>query len=291
MTQPGRLARLFRRSPSLPERFGPARTHVLSTGLACNSPFHVPEAGGAMIFGSLHLRACRERMAGARWRVVASQDGRALGCLWLSDFADSTCGPYQELTLTFLVSDQQKSVPWVNRWTPFAVQQAPDVYICEYTLVLNNPHAVAYGKELHGFDKHMGEISIADRGTHIKYKVSQDTVTAVEGQLAVRDDLGSQGVALAEIGHALGVGKTASMLRRELHPLRVVTPPRVFERRTDIFFRGRPIVQSWRKTDTLHIGESPVGKIIKDLDFQPTAVQVLRGGEGIMPYETPRDDA
>ncbi len=274
---------------SLKDDFGPSAAHRLSTGLHCESPFVVPEAGGAMIFGTLNLRACRERLATARYRPVVCLDGRALGCLWLSTFGDSTCGPYQELTVTMLVSREARQVPWVNRWTPFAVQQLDGVFICEYTLVLNNPHAIAYGRELHGFDKHMGELGIADDGAEVRFAVSQDTVSTVRGRLRVRPELHVQARMLAEIGAALGARKTAAALRQRLHPLRVVTPPTLFERRTDIFFRGRPILQPWAASDELVIGASPVGHVIKDLDFQPTATQVLRGGEGIMVYPEPVD--
>jgi hypothetical protein len=205
------------RAPSLKQQLGKPETHVLSTGLRCESPFHVPEAGGVMIFGSLELRACRERLAGARWRPLACLDGRALGCLWLSDFADSTCGPYQELTVTILVSAESRAVEWVNRWTPFAAQQLPGVYICEYVLVLNNRHAVAYGKELHGFDKHLGEIHIGDHGKQIEWRVTQDTVPTVSGQVHVRGGIASQARMLAQLTRAAGHAGARRLARRADH--------------------------------------------------------------------------
>ncbi len=276
---------------SLKAQLGNAQSHVLSTGLACESPFHVPEAAGVMIFGTYELRACRERLATARYRPVACLDGRALGCLWISDFGDSTCGPYQELTVTILVSESSLAVPWVNRWTPFAVQQLPGVFVCEYVLVLNNRHAVAYGRELHGFDKHLGELHYGDHGGAIDWRVSQDTVPTVSGHLRVQAGLTTQARMLAQIGSAMGLVRTARALREKLHPLRVVTPPRIEERRTDLFFRGRPLLQPWGRRDALHVGESPVGRLITSLGFSPTAVQILRNAEGIMPLAVPDEDA
>ncbi|MFO0748279.1 MAG: acetoacetate decarboxylase family protein [Myxococcota bacterium] len=274
----------------LKDEFGPPKSHVLSTGLRCESPFWVPEAAGAMLFGTLDLARCRDLMQAARYEPVAATNGRALGCLWLSEFGSSTCGPYQELTVTFLVrlrGAPAPAIPWVNRWTPFAAQQLPDVFVCEYILVLNNRHAIAYGRELHGFDKHPGELGIADLGDHVRFRVSEDTVPTVSGRLRVRADLATQARMLVEVGRALGVRKTGQALREKLHPLRVVTPPTLMERRSDIFFRGRPVLQPWARGDELEVGPSPVGRLIGGLDFKPTTVQVLRGGEGVMPFDVP----
>lgn len=272
---------------SLKEQFGPEQQHQLSTGLLCTSPFHVPDASGAIVLGRMDLGAARELLADGRYRPIASLDGSALGSLWLSDFGDSTCGPYQELTVTILVAEEQCHVSWENEWTPLAAQAQPGVYICEYVLVLNNPHAIAYGKELHGFDKHHGELTIRNDGETVAFRVSERTEPTVHGRIRLRKGAFDQTRALFGVTSALGVRKTTAALFETLHPLRVVTPTTHQQRRTDIFFRGTPALQKWSSDDELVVGSSPVGRTIQRLAFEPTAVQILSGSEGVMPFPVP----
>jgi hypothetical protein len=64
----------------------------------------------------------------------------------------------------------------------------------------------------------------------------------------------------------------------------VVTPRTVRQRRTDIFFRARALLQPWSVDDRLQAGDEPrVGRLIGRLGFSPEVVQRVARGEGVMP--------
>ena len=248
--------------------------------------FVVPRLAGAMIHGSYDGPATVRRLAPEDFHPVRAADGRALGCLWLSDFLDSTVGPYRELTVTFLVADAPVTVPWVNAWTPLAAQLRPDVRVCEYVLLLDNPAAIAYGRDLHGFDKHPGTLAIERGGGTFRFEVGQGSALAARGAFRERG-LGALAGAVAGLARAHGVGPTLRELARRRHHLPVVTPKTVRALRSDLYFSGSARLQPWADGDALEYGDAPVGRLLAGLDFRPSAVQRVLDGAGEMPRLSP----
>lgn len=244
--------------------------------------FHVPHLTGAMIFGTLDSTAAAELMADEGWSPIVTSSGHALGCVWLSDFLASTAGPYRELTLTLLVSRQPLTVPWINVFTPLAAQLHADAVVCEYVLVLDNREAIAYGRELHGFDKHPGELRFEYGAGHFRFEVRQGAERVVRG--AFREcGMMSQPAALAGLVRAHGFIPTLRLLTTRQHRLPVVTPRVVRQLRSDLFFSASALLQPWHHDDELVPGDAPIGRLLTQLAFQPTCVQRLLRGEGLMP--------
>ncbi len=278
---------------SLRDRFGSPVPHILSSGFRCTSPFLAPVVNGAMIFGTASLDAVERAMAATpAWKPVVLVDEAkqrsAAVCLWLSEFLDSTAGSYRELTVTFLVAESTLELPMRNALSPVAAQLHPDVLVCEYVLVLDKQEAIEYGRELHGFDKHPGHVELSFSDGLVSFRVEEGKLgergaLAVTGQIVDHTDAMTQAQMLRDLARSYGLLPTARLLLERDHRLRVGTPSTVVSRRSDLYLRGRPTLQPWGPNDQISAGESPVGQLIDTLNFQPSAVQRVRHGEGVMP--------
>ncbi len=278
---------------SLRDRFGSPVPHILSSGFRCTSPFVAPVVDGALIFGLGDFAAVQQAMAATpAWPPIVLVDEAkrrsAAVCLWLSEFQESTAGSYRELTVTFLVADHALELPMHNALSPVAAQLHPEVVVCEYVLVLDQQAAIEYGRELHGFDKHPGFVELTFTNGKTKFRVEECPLgqrggLALEGEIADHDDAMTQAQMLRDLARSYGLLPTARLLLERDHKLRVCTPTTIVSRRSDLYLRGRPSLQPWGAKDVLVAGDSPVGKLIAGLNFRPTAVQLVRHGEGVMP--------
>jgi len=261
--------------------------HTLSSGRRFASPFRVPRLRGAMLYGTVDGNAAEALLAPDGLSPVRTTCGRGLGCLWLSDFLESTVGPYRELTVTLLVAERPLSVRWINGYTPLAAQLRPEALVCEYALILDNPDAIDYGRELHGFDKRPGALAFdSDGAGRFRFAVSQEGARVVEGRFTERG-VGAMPSALAQLARAHGAWSTVRLLAARTQRLRVITPRTVRQLRSDLFFRGVMRLQPWLATDELTFGDAPVGRLLAQLRFQPTAVQRVLAGAGLMPLPLP----
>ncbi len=254
--------------------------HRLSHGIECASPFFVPDGSGLMIFGTADLAAVEAALTGESFHAVQS-DGRALMCLWLTEFRDSTVGAYNEMTVTILVADALLTLPWTNALTLAAAQLRADVTVCEHVLVLDNQGAIDYGRELHGFDKHAGRIELERRGSELSFSVAEGDTPILAGRARLPGIAATLG-SIVRLGRALGVGPTLAALVEREHVLRVVTPSTIKSTRSRLHFRGFPTIGAGDGDLEIH-ATSPIGKQLAGYQFKPVVSQWLAKLRGVMP--------
>ena len=269
------------------ELFPQRQEHQLASGTLCQSPFFVPDSAAWMLFGTVELPSLREILAPEPFQPVSTDGGKAMACLWLSDFRDSTVGPYRELTVTFFVARNPLHLKWRNFLTPLAAQFHPEVLVCEYILVLDEQAAIEYGRDLHGFDKHPGDLRFEQLTTPspptTRVSVDQDDGPVVRVTLSEKWTTASTLHSVFSLFAAHGFFSTFGLLTKRVHQISVVTPRTVRAMRTNIFFSGRASVRPWGGKDSFRAGSARIGRLIAEVGFQPVAVQKFLNAKGIMP--------
>jgi hypothetical protein len=149
---------------------------------------------------------------------------------------------------------------------------------------LDNPDAVDYGRDLHGFDKHLGILKYELKSNRFSFDIEADGRPVLRGSIGEHGGAVGQLRLVSELARAHGLFPTARLLVERQHRLAVITPRTVRQRRTDIFFRARPRLQPWSAGDWLEAGDEPrVGRLIAESGFVPEVVQRIAHGEGVMP--------
>lgn len=277
----------------------PTATPTLSTGRAVSNVFRACDVNSTAIFGTVDLSFANDLMRGTgRVPVAVVEKGKApmgLARLYFVNYVSSDLGPYSEFI--FLIdaaeadaSSDAKVLEWKNPISTLLPAFDPQSRTYTHQLILpkEQKDAIAYGRELLGYDKRAGAVDVRVGNDQNSFAVSDENgASVVKG--VVRPNKRLSGLLKATVqlgGAAFGELVTPSDIRMKLHPLTLNQPIEV----SGLAFSRDPLDPAKVATSSstfwwlpsmnaatadnldLELGEtSELGKKLKDAHFTPAA--------------------
>ncbi len=249
--------------PSLFEAYPPTEDYELSSGAVCQIPYVCREADMVVLHGSADLEVARRLLSGQPYQPVSVGGGRCAAALWLADYADTTCGPYKELILSFSVSRNPLEV---EAHAPLDLLKAgahPEATALCYKLVLNQQIPIDFGREVHG---------------HAKYPTPQPVEISF-AEPWCRFDVACEGRIV--VGRVRMPQEPAETQRISFG---FVTAREVFQTRNIIHFEMEARYRLFGEGDEFSLSsESALGRDMVELRYTPQVVQYLPHIRFVMP--------
>lgn len=271
-----RTARLFQRYPL-------SGTHVTRSGAVVSTPFHCYDADALILYGTADLAALESLTQGTGYFPVSTDTDpgrRGFVRLWLMDYQDTILGPYHEWVISIDADRHPRAIPWKNAFSAMVPSADPDHHGLIDRLLLDQPLACEYGRELLGLDKRPGRFAIQRERSRVRFEV-----TDAEGLLVARGDLatarGPRAAlrSLYGIAAALGPAGTLRMLTSAVLMEDAVTrdvlsgPGDARLKLLRVVLASTPALRPVDGDDRLEFGpKSELGCRLGALDFRPMIV-------------------
>lgn len=251
---------------------------ALRSGVRVPVPFRCDRAEAILLLGDGELLASAALLAGTGLQPLRTRAGRAVLSLWLMDY-DATCvGPYHELVLTVMASEQAVEIDDAP-YAFGAVMLDPRlrVYIASLLLPSAATVAIDYGRELLHLDKRaVDDIVISDDAGDAR------TIHVYDGgQELLRAHLGASGLGAQVIGSLALVGRVGlGRVIAAAKPLSVlgVAPPAMGGGTIETKLVGVPTLRPFGPRDVLavHAGRLPLLDQLRETQFRPKLVSRTR---------------
>jgi hypothetical protein len=145
-------------------------------------PFHVYDADGLILYGRVHnFESLEKRMDRTGWRPVYANIGSrrvGFGELWIMSYNDTTTGPYNELVINFVATNDptKPAYQWSSPYSVLVPMNDPANRLFTPLLLLDENRTdvpkkkreggpIAYGNNLLGTKKESATIEISQKGT------------------------------------------------------------------------------------------------------------------------------
>jgi len=270
----GQLA-LFARHPARP---------LTIDGAAFSLPLHVYACDMHILSGTVAL-APLARLLGPEGLAPAplrGDDGaeRGVAQLWLSDYHDTSIGPYRELMVSFSVQDPAAPAAPVHRdrnyLSPLAPFADPRCAVLVRWLYLDQPGAIELGRRVWGFPKEPGALTFTASagGSHMVHETCDPTGRRVLRAEFQRERGPAAALrALAAMLPGLGGATTLRLLTERTHSALAITPCQLKQTRARVRFQGWIDTFPWRGRLELGADDLPCARALRALEFEPRVVQ------------------
>lgn len=238
--------------------------YELSSGAVCAVPYVCRSADMLVLYGPADLEAVRGLLAGQRYQPVSIGGGQCAMSLWVADYHDTTCGPYKEFIVAFMVSLKPVEVAAHAPMELLQPMSHPEVTTFCYKLVLDQQVPIDFGREVHGHAKHPAPqpVNIAFGAPWCQFDIACDGKPLAQGR--VRYPAEPAGFQRLSVGF--------------------VTPKEVFQTRNIMHFEMESRLRLFGEGDVFSLsGESPLGRALVPLNYTPQVVQYLPRVRFVMP--------
>lgn len=154
----------------------------LPSGVIAPTPYHNYDSEALLIHGMADADKVKAVLYGNIFPVLCG--GKAIMSIWIIDYKNTSLGPYKEMVVSFLVSDEAgktaKSLHAVN-----ILSSQPGYHQYVWKLWLDKDYPIEYGRVLLGCDKHKADITIDRTADTIHFEISPVGTPILSGTVTV----------------------------------------------------------------------------------------------------------
>ncbi|ADO72344.1 acetoacetate decarboxylase family protein [Stigmatella aurantiaca] len=249
---------------SLFDAYPSTEEYELSSGAVCPVPYVCRSADMVVLHGPADIEPVRSLLAGQRYQPVSIGHGQCAVSIWVANYHDTTCGPYKELIVTFMVSLKPLEVPVHAPLELLQPLAHPDVTTFCYKLILDQQVPIDFGREVHGHAKHPSPqpVNIAFSTPWCQFDVACEGKRLVQGRVRYPEEPAQN--------QRLSVG--------------FVTPKEVFQTRNVMHFEMESRLRLFGEGDEFSLSsESTLGRALVQMRYTPQVVQYLPRVRFVMP--------